>query len=385
MTIPSAGLRGAAAVAGVGTTTFGVMPGYSADDLGGWALQEALGDAGLTVKDIDGLIVNRVSGYEAFAASYGIEPRWVAELPPHGRMAGISIQMAVMAVHTGMCETVALVYGNNGKSAGATYGGGEAGEGYGSAAPALTRPYGMTSPGAFYAMMFDRYQHQFGATSNELATVPITFRRHAALNPGAVMRDPITLDDYRASRFIVEPLHVYDYCLINDGGVALIVTSTERARDLASIPVPILGFGQQGQLLASEHPPRDYWHGAIDAVGQRSYAMAGVRRDDVDGLMVYDNFSPNVLFALEGLGFSPVGEAFRWIQDGRIALGGELPVNTSGGHLSESYMQGWGLNAEAVRQLRHQCGDRQIVDASIIQYVCSAPVVTSIIYGREVR
>lgn len=373
-------MRGSAAVVGVGTTAFGRMPGYSADDLGGWALLEALDDAGLTVKDIDGLIVNRVSGYEPFAAAYGIEPSWVTELPAHGRMAGASVQLAVMAVHTGMCETVALVYGNNGKTAGATYGG--QGEAYGTS-PALTLPYGMTSPGAFYAMMFDRYAHQFGAASDELATVAITFRRHAGLNPNAVMREPITLEDYRASRYIVKPLHLYDYCLINDGGVALIITSTERARNLRQLPVPVLGFAQQGQLLASEHPPEDFWAGAIGDVGRATYRMAGVSRDDVDGLMVYDNFAPNVLFALEGLGFAPIGEAAQWIQGGRISLGGELPVNTSGGHLSESYMQGWALNVEAVRQIRGECGDRQIPDAEIVQFVCSAPVVSSVVYGKE--
>lgn len=379
-------MRGVVSVVGVGTTPFGRMPDRSADDLGAWALQEALDDAGLTVKDLDGLVVNRVSGYEPFAADQGIEPRWVVELPAHGRMTGASIQLAVMAIHTGMCDTVALVYGNNGRSAGATYGGsgGGAAEGYGSASRELVQPYGMTSPGAFYALMFDRYRSEFGATSDELATVAITFRRHATLNPAAVMRDPITLDDYRASRYIVEPLHIYDYCLINDGGVAMILSGTDRGRDLRQRPVPILGFAQQGQLLTSEHPPEDYWAGAIGSVGRRSLEMAGIGRGDVDGLMVYDNFAPNVVFALEGLGFAPVGEGTRWIQDGRIGLGGELPLNTSGGHLSESYMQGWGLNVEAVRQLRHQCGDRQIADASILQYVCSAPLVSSIIYGREV-
>jgi acetyl-CoA acetyltransferase len=378
-------MRGTVSVVGVGTTAFGRMPELSADDLGGWALSEALEDAGLTVKDVDGLVVNRVSGYETFAANYGIEPAWVAELPAHGRMAGASLQLAAMAVHAGMCRTVALVYGNDGRSAGATYGGGGGGaaDSYGTSFPELSVPYGMTSPGAFYALTYDRYRNQFGATSDELATVAMTFRRHAGLNPDAVMRDPITLEDYQGSRFIVEPLHIYDYCLINDGGVAIIVTSTERAHDLRQAPVPILGFAQQGQLLTSEHPPPDYWAGAIGAVAQRAFQMAGVERADVDGLMVYDNFSPNVLFTLEGLGFAPIGDGSRWIQGGRIELGGELPVNTSGGHLSESYMQGWGLNVEAVRQLRHQCGQRQIADASIVQYACAAPLVSSIIFGRD--
>ena len=149
-------------------------------------------------------------------------------------------------------------------------------------------------------------------------------------------------------------------------------------------PVYVLGFAQQGQLIDSDFPPDDFWGGAIAQVGERALRMATVERSDIDALMVYDNFSPNVLFALEGLGWCGRGEAGEWIQDGRIGLGGELPVNTSGGHLSESYMQGWGLNVEAVRQLRGGCGDRQVEGASVVQYVCSAPVVSSVIYGREV-
>ena len=377
----STDLRGATAVIGVGTTSFGKLPGYSADDLGGWALMEALADAGLNSADVDGLIVNRVSDYEAIAAQYGIQPSYVAQLPTQGRMSGASIALAALAIASGQCRRVALVYGNNGRSGGATYGG--QGEGYGTYGE-LTLPYGFTSPGAFYALMFQRHRHLYGTTSEQLATVAMTFRQHASLNDNAVMRDEFSLEDYLASRFIVEPLHLLDYCLINDGGVALIMCAAEEAPELVSKPVYVLGFAQQGQLVESDFPPQDFWAGAIAAVGARSRAMAGRDRTDMDALMVYDNFSPNVLFALEGLGYCGPGEAGDWIQDGRIALGGELPVNTSGGHLSESYMQGWGLNAEAVRQLRGECGVRQVEGAKTIQYVCSAPVCSSVIYGTEV-
>jgi acetyl-CoA acetyltransferase len=345
----SSHLRGRAAVIGVGTTRFGKLPGYSADDLGGWALLEALEDAGLKSSDLDGLIVNRVSDYEAIAS--------------------------------GQCKRVALVYGNNGRSAGATYGG--QGEGYGTYSE-LTLPYGFTSPGAFYALMFQRHKHLYGTTSEQLATVSMTFRHHASLNEHAVMRDEFGVDEYLDSRFIVDPLHLLDYCLINDGGVALILCAAEEAADLVEKPVYVLGIGQQGQLIESDFPPEDFWAGAISAVGERARTMAGREREDMDALMVYDNFSPNVLFALEGLGYCGAGESGEWIQDGRIALGGELPVNTSGGHLSESYMQGWGLNAEAVRQLRGECGPRQVADAQTIQYVCSSPVCSSVVYGTEV-
>ncbi len=376
---PDRSLRAATAVVGVGSTEYRAFPGHSADDLGGMALLNALHDAGLKSSDIDGLIVNRVSSYEAIAATYGIQPAWVGELPTQGRMSGASIQLAVLALQAGLCRRVALVYGNNGRTSGATYG---ADSGYGTS-PGLAIPYGLVSPGAFYALMFRRYMHLYGATSEKLAAVSMTFRHHASLNKNAVMRTPFDLDEYLASRWVVEPLHLLDYCLINDGGVALIMTRADEAPDYPQDPAYVLGFGQQGQFVDSEYPPKDFWRGATSSVAQRAYAMADLTTSDIDALMVYDNFSPNVLFALEGLGFCAEGEAADWVQDGRIGLGGELPINTSGGHLSESYMQGWALNVEAVRQLRGECDDRQVEGARRVQYVCSSPMVSSVIYGKD--
>ncbi|SEB30422.1 thiolase family protein [Streptomyces melanosporofaciens] len=378
---------GAAAVVGLGSTEFGHLPGCSADDLGLRALVAAMADAELAPSRIDGLVASRVSGYETMAARAGIEPRWSLQLPAEGRMTGPAIQSAVLAIAAGMCTTVALVYGNNGKSGRHTYGGegassSAAAEGYGTV-PELTRPYGMTSPGAYYALMLQRHRAQFGTSEEQLATVATTFRRHAGLNPSAVLRTPLTTEDYLDSRYVVKPMHLFDYCLINDGGVAMIITRADIARDLPHRPVHIVGFGQRGRLRDSDYPPEDYWHAAIGAAGGDTYHMAGREREDVDALMVYDNFSPNVLFSLEGLGFCEPGESGAWIQDGRIGLGGELPLNTSGGHLSESYMQGWALNVEAVRQLRGECGPRQVEGASCVQYVAAAPIVSSILYGTE--
>lgn len=375
----------AAAIVGVGTTEFGDLPAMTSDDLGISALHAALRDAGLSVADVDGLITVRVSSYEAVASRTRIEPRWAAQLPAEGRMTGVAIQQAVMAIDAGLASTVALVYGNDGRSGGHTYGGqgasaSTAATGYGTN-PSLSAPYGMTSPGAFYALMFQRYRAKYGVTAEQLATVARTFRDHAALNPQAVFSEPISLEGYLESRFIVEPLRLYDYCLVNDGGVAMIVTRHDRAGDCAQPPVSVLGFAAQGRLSDSDFPPQDFWRDAIAAVGQQAYAMAGCTRSDVDVLMAYDNFSPNVLFTLDGLGFCAAGEAGAWIQDGRIGINGELPINTSGGHLSESYMQGWGLNVEAVRQLRGACGPRQVPGATIAQYLCPAPLVTSVVYG----
>lgn len=381
--MPEKSLRGKYAVVGVGSTTFGLTPGMDGYDLGIWALREALADAGLGASQMDGLIVNRVPDYQRFGELIGINPRFVTQQPTQGRMSGGSIVTALAALEAGLCTYVALVYGNNGKQAGATYGG-EGEGGYGSGEATWMRPYGMTSPGAFHAMMFRRHMKQYGTTSEQLGAVAVAFRKHALLNPGAVMKRPITIEDYQASRFIAEPLHLLDYCLINDGGVALIITSAARARGLRKPPAYILGFSEATQLDGSSQPPDDYWYEPCSRVAKDVYAMSGLTQKDMDALQIYDNFAPTVIFSLEGFGFCPPGESGPWIQGGRLELGGEFPTNTSGGHLSESYMQGWALNVEAVRQIRGEAGDRQVEDAKFIQYICTAPVVTSVIYGREV-
>lgn len=370
------------AVAGVGNTRYGKLPECDDYDLGVWALQEALDDAGLALGDIDGLIVNRISDYQRFGEIVGLNPRYVTITPGQGRFSGNCIETAVAVLEAGLANVVALVYGNNGRSGGDRYGG--ASDLYGSGGAGLWFPYGMTSPGAFHALMAQRHMSLYGTTSDQMGIVAKTFRDHAGLNPAAVMREPYTLEDYHRSRWIVEPLHLFDYCLINDGGVALIITSAERARDMKAQPVAIAGFGMATELAGSTFPPDDFWHGAGSAVARDAYEMSGIGPNEMDGLMIYDNFTPTVLFCLEAFGYCPVGESGPWVEEGNLALeGGAYPANTSGGHLSESYMQGWALNAEAVRQLRGECDERQIEGAEHIQYMTLAPMVTSIIYARE--
>ncbi len=380
-------VRSAAAVIGVGTTAYGRFPGETCDSLATAALHSALDDAGLATSDLDGLITMRTNGYESFATVNAIEPRWTATVPAEGRMTGPAIGLALSAIATGQANTVALVYGNDGRSGGHSYGGGgaraaQAAEGYGTT-PELTAPVGMTSPGAFYALMFQRHSAEFGTSAEALSTIARTFREHAGRNRAAVFRDPLTAEQYTNGRHIVEPLRIYDYCLINDGGVALILTASDRARDTPQPPVYVRAVAQQARLVEASFPPGDYWHSALAAVGSQAYAMAGCGRGDIDVLQVYDNFSPNVLFSLEGLGFCQRGESEGWVRDGHLGLDGDLPTNTSGGHLSESYMQGWALNVEAVRQIRGGLGDRQVDGATLAQYVCAAPIVSSVIYGAE--
>ena len=375
-------LSGKYAVVGVGHTHYGENVGMDAYDLGLWALREAVQDAALSYGELDGLLVNRIPDYARFSELVGINPGFVAQLPAQGRMSGVSLLVALGALEAGLCTHVALVYGNDGKQAGATYGGNTPG-GYGVGEANWMRPYGMTSPGAFHAMMFQRHMWQYGTTSRQLAAVAVAFRKHAGLSPTAVMRNPITVEDHQASRFIAEPLHLLDYCLINDGGVALIITSADRAKELKQPPAYIVGFGGASALETSSFPPTDYWYEACRRVADQVYTMSGLSQADMDSLEIYDNFSPSVLFGLEGFGFCPRGESGDWIQGGRLELGGEFPTNTSGGHLSESYMQGWGLNVEAVRQIRGTCGERQVKDAKYVQFLAATPLATSIIYGKE--
>lgn len=364
---------------GVGTTPFGVLPGYSATDFGVWALREALADAGLSADDIDGLIVTRIPDNSKFAECAGLSPDFSLVMPPAGRMAGVAIDVAVMAIATGRAERIALVYGNDGKSAGVSYGG--ANDPYGGGP--LWAPYGMTSPGAFHALMYSRYMAETGAERSHLFEVSIAFREHARLNPAAVMRKPITAEDCAAAKPIAAPLHLLDYCLVNDGGVAMILTRATLARRLKQPPVYIRGVAQAAHLGDSSFPPHDYWRAAMGRAGAASYAEAGVTPSDMSGLMIYDNFTPTVLFSLEGFGYCAPGTAWREIQDGRLRLGGKWQANTSGGHLSESYMQGWALNVEAVRQLRGGLGERQIRNAELIHVMTAAPQSSSVIYGCE--
>jgi acetyl-CoA acetyltransferase len=369
------------AVVGVGHTRYGKLPEYDPYELGLWALKEALADAGLAFDAIDGLIVNRIPDYQRFCEIAGLDPSYVSITPGQGRFSGICIETAAALIRDGLATTVALVYGNNGRSGGDRYGG--AGDTYGSGGGGQWFPYGMTSPGAFHALMARRHMELYGTTADQLGTVARTIRAHAALNPAAVMREPFTLADYHASRFICEPLHLLDYCLINDGGVALILTSGERARDLAQKPVYLRGYGMATALAASSFPPDDFWRAPMGTAAATSFRQAGIAHADVSTLMIYDNFTPTVLFSLEGYGYCAPGESGPFAAAGHLALGGRYPTNTSGGHLSESYMQGWALNVEAVRQVRGACGARQVADCAFAHYMAAAPVVTSIIYGRD--
>jgi len=360
------------AVVGIGTTRWGAMPEHDATSLGIWALRNAAEDAGIRLEDIDGLICQRLTDYQKFVQITNMSPKLVTATPGAGRMTGGTIQMAVQAILSGMLDTVAVVYGNDGRSAGARYGG--KGDSYGTGADQMWHPYGMTSPGAVHSMLFQRHAHQYGTKVEQLGLVATAFRKHAMLNPEAVMRKPMTMDDYLNSRFICEPLRLLDYCLVNDGAACVIVTTAERARDLRKPPVYISGMqplpgGAEEFIWA--YPGMGVAQQSVfeyDAGVQPVYRMAGVTHKDIDALFTYDAFSILPWIALERFGFCKPGEAPAFTQGGRIELGGELPMNTNGGLLSEGHILGWGHQVEIVRQLRGECCVRQIAGAEVIQW-----------------
>ncbi|HZU62217.1 MAG TPA: thiolase family protein [Novosphingobium sp.] len=359
---------------GVGNTGYGVFPETDAVGLGVSALRAAVADAGIRFEDIDGVILNRLP-YDRFAEVSGLNTPWLQSTEAHGRFSAIALMMAAEALASGQATTIALVYGNDGRSNAMKYGGGAG----------FWAPWGFTSPGASHAMMWRRHMARFGTTSADLGHIAVAFRDHASRNPQAVMQKPISLEDHQNSRFICDPLHLLDYCLINDGGVAWIMTTPERAKDLRQKPVYVSGFARQDDFSQNSYAADDFWHPALQQVAAQVYDRAGVSREDIDGLMIYDNFSPTVIFALEGLGFCPQGEGGRFVADGALQLGkGRWPTNTSGGHLSESYMQGWALIAEGVRQLRGEVPPaRQIPDAKALQFCLATPVSASIILRTD--
>ena len=360
-------LAGKAAIVGVATSDFHALyrstdRERNKEDLAIEALGEALDDAGLKVSDIDGLITGGLQMYDQFGFRSGLrDVRFLKCYPSAGRLCSAAVLEAAMAVYHNLANYVVLFNSVTFRSEGNKFGGGpNIGDLYDSV-------YGMASPGATYSLAFTRYQHLYGGTEADLGAIAVALRKHASLNPKAIMQKPITVEDYLEARYIAKPLRLYDYCLINDGCGLMIVTSAERAKDLKHTPVLISG-GANKISLREQYVAEDFWYGACQSMKRDLFDPLGVKLEDIDSVGVYDNFSLSVLWGLEGFGWAPRGEGLQWLKDGRIELGGELPVNTSGGMLSEAYLQGWNNHAEMVRQLRWEAGKRQIPDCRNILY-----------------
>jgi acetyl-CoA acetyltransferase len=370
------------AIVGIGQSEFGRFLPDSQLGLGAKALRAALADCGLERSDIDGLSLHMGwplgADYDRIAEVYGLEVDYVHQSWTHGRFVTSSLQHAVMAIACGMAEVVACVtaisftrevgiLGGPGDAEGMREQGATHGE---------NPVYGLTSPAVGAAFAMQRYMALYGVSSADLAAVPVALRRHARLSPYAVMTKPLTVADHQASRMIVDPLHLFDCSLVTDGAVVVLLTSAGRARDMPQPPVYVAGMqglrsGRSEFIFAPPGLGINQQPIGTPTPRQRDltvYRKAGIGRDAIQGFYTYDAFSPLVLFALERFGFCGPGEAAAWVQGGRIELGGELPVNTSGGLLSEAHVCGWNSIAEMVRQLRGDAGPRQIPDARHLQW-----------------
>lgn len=379
-----------AAIIGVGNTDYvgdwkKIRAGEIATDSYGYAARaftSALADAGLTRDQIDGAVVGQSTSYERMCEIVGLNVRWGGQ-----QDAGVAIIEACMAIQTGAANVVALIYGNDQRSAGTQYGGAQAMGGNLFLSYVYHTPWGLTSQGALYGLMMNRYCAETGFNSLDLGHIAVAQRKFAALNEGAIMRKEITLDDYAAAPFICEPLRLLDYCLVNDGGVALIIAEAGIARRLSSRPVYIEALGRYDiNKGATSLEPRFYgfYHEAHDAVREDVFGAAGLDLSDIDLFQVYDSFSAHVPLALEGYGYCRKGDVGRFLAEDGIGPDGKLPTNTSGGHLSESYMQGWNHQVEAVRQLRRQAGARQVEECRRVHYSADvAGNAISVIYGID--
>jgi acetyl-CoA acetyltransferase len=290
--------------------------------------------------------------------SLGINPRLTGSVVMGGATAGALIQQAALAIDAGMASVVACVFADTARTGGSKF---DAPAGRGDS----WGIWGMFGNAANSAMTAQRHMALYGTTSEQLGWVAVTCRKHASMNPAAVMREPMTLEDHQGSRPIVEPLKKFDCCLISDGAVAVIVTSADRARDCRKTPVDLLGMGQGHTLQTFEHPEWWYLPHQRDCISE-AYRMAGVKPSEIDVAQLYDNFTISVLLWLEHAGFVEPGESGPFVEGGeRITFGGELPINTAGGNLSEAYMQGWLHVVEGVRQIRGEGDTRQVDGAEL--------------------
>ncbi len=327
----------------------------------------ALDDCGLSLQDVDGLFAAGIGmgimGVVSLAEYLNIKPDYLDGTNIGGSSFVSHVSHAAAAINAGMCEVALILYGSTAASNAMAIGTGMGGGGR-DPAGAFVGPYGMTTVGS-YAMVAQRHMNTYGTTSEQLAEIAASTRRHASLNPDAKMRDLIEVEDVMASRVISSPLHLLDCCIISDGGGAVVVTSLERARDLKKPPVVVLGCGEA--VCHQELGTPDLLTIAAKQSGEKAFRMAGLTRDEVDFCTIYDSFTITVLVTLECLGFCKPGEGGGFVENGRIGLGGALPVNPDGGGLSSNHpgMRGIFLVIEAARQLRGACGERQVENAKI--------------------
>ena len=380
--------RGSAAIVGVAESDIGqVAEGLSVIDLMAQGTKRALDDCGLTLKDVDGLFSaaaqSRLSVL-ALAEYLGIDPRFLGSTIVGGSSFEYHVAHAMGAIALGLCNVAVIAYGSTQRSVGRKQATAREVNPY----ETPFRPY---MPSSAYALAASRHMHAFGTTREQMAAVAVAARQWALLNPVAWEKKPLTIDGVLSSRMVSYPFTVRDCCLVTDGGGAVVVTSAERAKSLRKKPAYVLGCGQSVTHASISGMPDLTVTGAL-ASGKAAYAMARLGPADVDAVELYDAFTINTILFLEDLGFCRKGEGGPFVAEGRIApqggSAGSLAVNTNGGGLSYCHpgMYGLFLLIEAVRQLRGECGARQVPDCEVALAHGNGGVLSSqatVILGTE--
>ncbi len=354
-------LKDQAAIVGIGATEFSKNSGRSELQLAAEAVRNALDDCGLKPGDVDGMTTFTLDTSDDIevARAVGIGDLTLFSRVPHGGGAATGLlHQAAMAIATGVAEVVVCYRALNGRS-GQRYS-----EGVGGTVTTSDLihwgwyiPYGLLTPASWVAMFTQRYMHEYGLTTRDLAQVAVSTRKHAVTNPNAFFYGkPLTIEEHQSSRWIVEPLHLFDCCQETDGGCAVVVTTPERARDLKQPPAMIRGVAQaagaEQEVMTSFYRPDIAALPEMDLVAKQVYAQSGLGPDDIDAAVIYDAFSPIILWQLESFGFCKPGESKDFIKNGNLEVGGRLPSNTHGGQLSEAYIHGVNGINEGVRLIR---------------------------------
>lgn len=357
-------ISGRFAVAGLGMTPQGRSLGIPALELRKIALENALTDSGLARSDVDGYIGTSSEMFEDIRY-LGLSPRFAWTMQSGGATASWSVLNAVGAILTGQADVVACTYGAAPTSGGIVRVDGSRG-GFGTFSYGYPSMYGMVGAGMAHALHARRHMYKYGTTSEHLGAVAVAQRAHASLRPDAQgFGQPFTLDDHQHSRMVVDPFRLLDCCRDTDGGVCVIVTSLERARDLRSTPAIVLGVG-------TGHNIRNWWtgdvydmHDDIAPAKATAFGQAGIDLDDIDVAALYDPFSISVIMQLEAYGFCGPGEGGPFVTAGNTMLDGAIPTNTGGGQLSGFYATGFTALSEGLRQIRGEAGPTQIPNAEI--------------------
>ena len=354
-------------IVGAAETPLGEVYDHTEFSMLAVAAREALAEAGMTTKDVDGIFTNYMGeeGSVQVGEYLGIfEPRYADSTDFGGAAFEAFVHHAMMAIANGRCEVALVGYASRQRSLRSRSM--AAGETRPTIRSQFEAPYGLPFPIGYYAMIAARHMHLYGTTSEQLAEIAVTARKWAQMNPKAWRRGPLTVEDVLQSRMISDPLHSLDCCLVTDGGGAIVLTSKERARDAVKKPVRIIGAGEsQTHWHTTQMPDLTVSAGVVS--GREAFGMAGITPSDVDFLEPYDSFTITVLLALEDLGFCKKGEGGAFVEGGRLAPGGSLPALTSGGGLSYNHPGAFGVQllVEAVRQLRGEAGERQVPDPEI--------------------